>query len=115
MTPHEILEELKGMMVCRCGPEYTGRGRHDPHCEHDMAPEVQALADYVAKLEARTPSVIPLVWQQMMDNVGHPVKLHRAWCPLFGKYYWAERADMIPTVEARRTARIMKVIQKGGA
>jgi hypothetical protein len=39
---------------------------------------VQALADYVAKLEARTPSVIPLVWERMMDNVGHPTDLHRA-------------------------------------
>jgi hypothetical protein len=59
-------------------------------------------------------SVIPLVWEQMMDSVGYPMELHRAWCPLFEHYFYAERADRMSTVEARRTARIMKVIQKGG-
>ena len=56
-------------------------------------------------------SVIPLVWQQMADPIGHPTDLHRAWCPLFEKHFWAEREDMIPRIEGRRTARIMKVIQ----
>ena len=67
--------------------------------------------DRIAELEARTPNVIPLIWERMVDGAGHPTSLHRAWCPLFEKYYWAERADRIPKVEARRTARIMKVIQ----
>jgi hypothetical protein len=78
MTPHEALDYLKLMTVCRCDEAYTGRGRHDPYSACDYADEVQALADYVAKLEARTPSVIPLVWERMMDNVGHPTDLHRA-------------------------------------
>jgi hypothetical protein len=56
-------------------------------------------------------SVIPLVWQQMADPIGHPTDLHRAWCPLFEQYYWAERDYMMPKIEARRAARIMKVIQ----
>jgi hypothetical protein len=75
---------------------------------------VKIVADYVAKLEARTPTVIPLVWQQMANPMGDPSDLHRAWCPLFEKYYWTERADKIPQIEERRAARIMRVIQKGG-
>jgi hypothetical protein len=55
--------------------------------------------------------VIPLVWHQMADPIGQPTDLHRAWCPLFERHYWAECADMIPQIEKRRTARIMKVIQ----
>jgi hypothetical protein len=111
MTPHEALEELKNMATCRCDEAYTGRGRHDPYSACDYADEVRIVADYVAKLEARTPSVTPLVWQQMANPMGDPSDLHRAWCPLFKKYYWAERENMIPQIESRRTARIMRVIQ----
>lgn len=57
-------------------------------------------------------SVIPLIWERMVDGAGHPTDLHRAWCPLFEKHFWAEHADMIPRIEGRRTARIMKVIQE---
>jgi hypothetical protein len=114
MTPHEALEELKLMTACRCDEAYTGRGRHDPQCQCDYADEVQALADYVANLEARTPSVIPLVWEQMANPMGDPSDLHRAWCPLFEHHFWAESADKIPQIEERRAARIMRVIQKGG-
>jgi hypothetical protein len=112
MTPHEALEELKIMTACRCDEAYTGRGRHDPHSACDYADEVKIVTDYVAKLEARTASVIPLIWVRMLDPVGHPTDLHRAWCPLFKQHFWAERADRIPKVEALRTARIMKVIQE---
>ena len=99
------------MTVCRCDEAYTGRGLHDPDCQCDYADEVQALADYVAKLEGRTASVIPLVWERMLDPVGHPTDLHRAWCPLFEHHFWAEREDKIPQIDARSAARIMKVIQ----
>ena len=99
------------MTTCRCDEAYTGRGRHDPYSQCDYAGEVKIVADYVAKLEARTASVVPLIWERMADNVGHPSSVYRAWCPLFEKYYWAERDYMIPQIEARRVARIMKVIR----
>ena len=99
------------MTTCRCDEAYTGRGRHDPYSACDYAREVKIVADYVAKLEARTANVIPLIWERMVDGAGHPTDLHRAWCPLFEKHFWAEHADMIPRIEGRRTARIMKVIQ----
>ena len=112
MTPHEALEEPKIMTTCRCHEAFKDRGLHDPDCQCDYAGEVQALTDYVAKLEARTPSVIPPVWVRMLDPVGHPTDLHHAWCPLFERHFWAEREDMIPQIEARRAARIMKVIHE---
>jgi len=54
MTPHEALEELKSMTVCRCDEAYTGRGLHDPDCQCDYADAVKIVADYVSTLEART-------------------------------------------------------------
>ena len=111
MKPSEALEELKIMTNCRCDEAFKDRGLHDPDCQCDYADEVQVLADYVAKLEARTPGVVPLVWEQMFDAVGHPTDLHRAWCPLFERHYWAERKDRIPKVEKLRAMRIMKVIR----
>lgn len=94
------------------GPDHTVadicRHLHGEGCAVDV---IYILRELLGLKDASAASVIPLVWEQMMDNVGHPTDLYRAWCLLFEHHFWAERADRIPKVEARRTARIMKVIQ----
>jgi hypothetical protein len=56
-------------------------------------------------------TVIPLQWKQMQDGAGVMRDIYSAWCPLFEKHYWAERADRMPKIDELRANRIMKVIQ----
>jgi hypothetical protein len=60
---------------------------------------------------APTVRVKPLEWEQMQDGAGILHDVYSAWCPLFVKRFWAEGKDKIAGVEARRAARIMKVIE----
>lgn len=70
-----------------------------------------AVPESAAKMTGPDVGGIPLVWHQMADPIGQPTDLHRAWCPLFKQHFWAESADRIPKIEARRAARIMAVIE----
>lgn len=94
------------------GPDHTVadlcRHIHGEKCAEEA---IYILHELLGLKDAPVISVTPLVWVRMLDPVGHPTDLHRAWCPLFEKHYWAERDYMMPKIEARRTARIMKVIQ----
>jgi hypothetical protein len=47
----------------------------------------------------------------MRDGAGTLYDLYSAWCPLFEKRFWAEGKDKIAGVEAKRAARILKVIE----
>jgi hypothetical protein len=58
-----------------------------------------------------TVRVKPLVWEQMRDGAGTLYDVYSARCPIFEKRFWAEGKDKISGVEARRAARIMKVIE----
>ena len=60
---------------------------------------------------APTVRVKPLEWEQMRDGAGTLYDVYSARCPLFEKRFWAEGKDKIAGVEARRAARIMKVIE----
>jgi IS5 family transposase len=76
-------------------------------------------ADRIEELETkltsvsmeRTGRVKPLEWEQSRDSDGVLQDVYWARCPLFEKRFWAEGKDKIAGVEARRAARIMKVIE----
>lgn len=94
------------------GPDHTVadlcRHIHGEKCAEEA---IYILRKLLGLKDAPAASVVPLIWERMADNVGHPSSVYRARCPLFEKYYWAERDYMIPQIEARRVARIMKVIR----
>lgn len=65
----------------------------------------------IAALPAVTVGVKPLVWSQTYNNAGD---LTDVWCaddPLFEHRWWAERADKMPKIEAKRTARILAALE----
>jgi len=94
------------------GPDHTVadlcRHIHGEKCAEEA---IYILRELLGVEDAPKASVVPLVWEQMVDPAGQPTRLHRAWCPLFERYYWAERKDRIPKVEKLRATRILKVIR----
>lgn len=44
--------DLAAATSCRCGPAWTGRGRHTPECRHHLAEHVQTIAAELDRLAA---------------------------------------------------------------
>lgn len=54
------INELQGIVRCRCSPAYKDRGLHDPSCECDSAEAVTIVADRIEELEAKLAKAVTL-------------------------------------------------------
>lgn len=57
----DSIGQLRFLVACRCGPEYTGRRLHEPNSIHEYAEDVEALASELDRLRAVEKAAAALV------------------------------------------------------